>query len=766
MPIPKPRENESNKAFMRRCMDDETMRREYPNADQRYAVCATQLKAAGDENRPAFITLEGEELEIQAAAGDGRSLPSFSMVAYNGGAMSILGFYNPVVVDLAGVQVEGQQLPVRLGHDSTRGVGHTTKIEILKGRIKAAGLISRSTSWARDVAESGKNGFPWKASIGVKIHKIKYLPPGQRTVVNGKSFSGPLEIVTSGTLKEISFVDSGADPTTSVSVAAKAAEENAMDAFEKWLKAGNIDVTTLSGDEKTRLKAQFDAEQEAGNTAPADSPAPSAAPSAAPAQAAQPEAPQTQTEPGPARASVQASDGGQTPQSFTAAASEFVAETRRLAAAEMRRHQEIARLCENGKYGEIQARAIEEGWDPVRCENEVNKLKLEELRASRPAAPAIHANSVDHGPQVFEAIALMASGMPMSRLEAAYQAPTLEAAQKLRGVGIQEFCELACGMQLPRFTRDNEGWLRAAFSTTSLPGILSNVANKMLLEGFNYVEDTWRKVCKIASVNDFKQHTRYRMTGSFTFQKVGQDGELKHGTVDEQNFTQQADTVRTDAPDDHQRRHGGVHGHPAPDRHGCRRGDCRSRVDAAAEQPQQLLLVRAQELPQRCRHRSGYRFAHGRRSAVQQSDQAQREAVGHPSEHPARADGPEGARTADLQVGAAQRDDHGEQAEAEGQSARRQVRAGQLDVPVQQQLHRLLVQGVVPLRRSEPPAGPGGGVPERRGSPDSPACRRRLQPTGRDVPWFHRFRCQGAGLPRRREDEGRKLIHRSPRAAA
>ena len=82
------------------------------------------------------------------------------------------------------------------------------------------------------------------------------------------------------------------------------------------------------------------------------------------------------------------------------------------------------------------------------------------------------------------------------------------------GWGIQEFCELASGMRLPRYRRDATGWLQATFSTTSLPGILSNVANKRLLEGYNYIEDAWRKISKIASVNDFKEHTRYRMTGS------------------------------------------------------------------------------------------------------------------------------------------------------------------------------------------------------------------------------------------------------------
>jgi len=76
----------------------------------------------------------------------------------------------------------------------------------------------------------------------------------------------------------------------------------------------------------------------------------------------------------------------------------------------------------------------------------------------------------------------------------------------------------------------------------SLPGILSNIANKVLLEGFLMMDDTWKKIVKIASCNNFQQHTRYRMNGAFKFEKVGADGEIKHGTVDEQKFVQQLGT--------------------------------------------------------------------------------------------------------------------------------------------------------------------------------------------------------------------------------
>jgi len=59
--------------------------------------------------------------------------------------------------------------------------------------------------------------------------------------------------------------------------------------------------------------------------------------------------------------------------------------------------------------------------------------------------------------------------------------------------------------------------LQAAFSAFRLPGILSNVADKFLLAGF-------------------------RLTGAFEYEEVGPTGELKHGAVDEETFTNQAKT--------------------------------------------------------------------------------------------------------------------------------------------------------------------------------------------------------------------------------
>ena len=84
--------------------------------------------------------------------------------------------------------------------------------------------------------------------------------------------------------------------------------------------------------------------------------------------------------------------------------------------------------------------------------------------------------------------------------------------------------------------------LKAAFSTMTLPGIFSSVANKFLLSGFTAVESTWQSIAATRSVSDFKAITSYRLTGGFDFEEIGPGGKLKHGEIGEESFQNQART--------------------------------------------------------------------------------------------------------------------------------------------------------------------------------------------------------------------------------
>ena len=140
---------------------------------------------------------EGATIEL----GGEQPLPVFTLVAYTGGKAQPKDIPCPVVIDLSGLDIPVQKIPVRYEHKSFQGVGHTEKIRIVNGEVMAEGVISRDTSWARDVAKSAVNGFPWQASMGGPVHQTEYVPFGQTVTVNGQTFEGELYVIRKMTLK-------------------------------------------------------------------------------------------------------------------------------------------------------------------------------------------------------------------------------------------------------------------------------------------------------------------------------------------------------------------------------------------------------------------------------------------------------------------------------------------------------------------------------------------------------------------------------------
>ena len=462
-------------------------------------------------NIPKSLCLTAQApIEIEAAAGDsdGARLPRFRMVAYTGGPMRIAGWRYPVVVDLAGLAIPSQTRPIRFSHDPTAGVGHSDAIRIESGQLIATGIVSRDTAVAREVVTSSKNGFPWQASIGASVDEFEFVKENQKVLVNGREHIGPLNVVRKSTLGEISFVDLGADGQTSVNVAANAAPEK-----EPSQESNVMDDVTVQND-TTNNDAATAAANDASET-------------------------QKGKDPGSVAATSTTNPGVQ--------ASSVVGDIRAQAAAETERIAAIRKLC-GGKQPTIEAQAIREGWDATKCE-------LEVLRASRPkvnGAPAVHVPDSTVNGLVLEAACMMTAGL--EKIDDLFEPKTLEAASKRfrGGIGLQELLLEAAWANgyTGRNFRDSRAVLKfafkpdiaAGFSTIDIGGILSNVANKFLLEGFFSVERTWRNITAVRNVSDFKTVTSYRLVGKDQYEKVAPGGELKHGTLGEESYTNKADT--------------------------------------------------------------------------------------------------------------------------------------------------------------------------------------------------------------------------------
>jgi hypothetical protein len=466
------------------------------------------------ERVPAQLRItsgDGGGIQLSAAQpieGDRPPLRRFTMTAYTGNVMQLAGWRYPVVVDLAGLRISKKSRPILKDHNTAQIVGHTDDIRVTDTALEVAGVISGAGASAQEVIATSENGFPWQASLGATAEKVVFIGEGRTASANGREFAGPLYIARKSVLGEVSFVALGADDETSAHVAASANSTHALEVmtmeFEQWAADNNFVIEGLDEKNLAGLKAMYEKQQLA-------------------AAAPQPEpvvVPEPVVEP-PVESQL-----------------DLVQQQRVDVAKEIRRISAIKQIC-NGRHPEIEATAIEQNWDEA-------KTELAVLRADRPTAPAIVTSKPDVSfPAVLEAALCMAG--KLAGLEKTFSDQVLQTAKdRFRGrIGLQELLLEAAwvnGYAGRSFRSDMHGVLQAAFSTFSLPGILSNTANKFLLQAFTAVEANWRAISAVRPVSDFKQVTSHRLVADLMYDEVGPDGELKHGKVSEESFTNQAKT--------------------------------------------------------------------------------------------------------------------------------------------------------------------------------------------------------------------------------
>ena len=81
--------------------------------------------------------------------------------------------------------------------------------------------------------------------------------------------------------------------------------------------------------------------------------------------------------------------------------------------------------------------------------------------------------------------------------------------------------------------------IKASFSTVNLPGILSNAINKRIKAGWDYAEDSWRKIADITSVSDYKQFATYVLNSKGDYEEIANGGTIPTGELAETGYTNQ-----------------------------------------------------------------------------------------------------------------------------------------------------------------------------------------------------------------------------------
>lgn len=405
-------------------------------------------------------------------------------VAYSGSAIAQTWSGVPIIVDLEGMTIAAQT-PLMYNHNYSP--------EYRLGRINVAnnrktltfdGEIDTDTELGAGVVAQGKK-YDWQASIGADTGKMKSIDEGESETVNGRTVEGPALIVRTSKLREVSLVALGADSDTHIRIAAT--------------------LTKTKGEDMNKEKDN--------KATQVSTPEPVVTAAAVP------------------DISAQVQQGIE----------EFKA-------AEKSRIEAISTTFGND-FPEIKAKAIAEGMTI----EEANAALIKALRENKPAIPSFyisgeHANKS----QALHAAALISAGVTEKEVIASTSEAAIESASKhyRAGVGPQRLileCALANGFTDSMI--DSMNWhsalgfaVKAGFSTVSLTGILADVYNKRLLQGFNSADQSWREIAAIGNASDFKQTNSYRLNLLGGFDKVGPGGELKHAQLSDEAFSNQVET--------------------------------------------------------------------------------------------------------------------------------------------------------------------------------------------------------------------------------
>ena len=419
------------------------------------------------------------------------SKPKVAGLAYSGGKMNLPGWKFPVVVDLAGMEIP-DTVPLLTNHENKTDarVGVVTA-SIKDSALEISGEIVSDSKDAQDIVAQGKSGADWQLSIGADVRECE-LVKGSREI-NGQTFDGPFYHVQKSVLREVSVVAVGADAATKMKVTAQFnltnnSKGDVMTDDEKKVNASGENNGDAEKTEKSQIAPEVKAKAEMDLTATAQE----------------------------------------------AAVAAVKAERERVSA--------IQAICA-GEFPEIEKQAVSAGWTP----EVVTKKVLETIRAERPVANvniAIHSKPEGEDMRkTVEAAMCLRVGVDADTLEKSYGAKTVEAAMVEMDMPLKQVMIECMKMDGIPYSRgfDNET-IRAAFSSVSLPGILSNVANKKLLQSYEAQPVIATKLCSTGDLNDFKETERFRLTDVGDLLPFAPDGEIKDGGLIEEGAKNQLET--------------------------------------------------------------------------------------------------------------------------------------------------------------------------------------------------------------------------------
>jgi hypothetical protein len=403
-------------------------------------------------------------------------------LAYSGGKMVVGGWGSPIVMDLSGMTIPAT-VPLLANHENkTSSRVGVVRASVVAGTIEIEGDVVSEDSLATDIVNQAKAGASWQLSIGADVKAYTEIKENEEVNVNGTIQAGPFALITSSVLREVSVVAIGADVNTEMRIAASwSLTQEEKTIEEKIVEVGISPEVKIEASKEDKGDLKMEEEKKVDHVA------------------------------------------------------EIRAEHARISA--------VKSACAG--YPEVEAKAIAEGMSMV----EAKAMILDAVQARKGSeVQAFFVNTgagAASGVEVVEAAAMLATGgIQSGKIEAHYSEKVLDAADKMRNLGLKKIIELCASYEgktveagaLPNVMAS------VGFSTVSLPKMLGNIANKAIQDGYASQANSVDLLFERLSTNNFQQHTGVRLGGLGQLEKVQNGGPIKHGTMAEEFFNYQVET--------------------------------------------------------------------------------------------------------------------------------------------------------------------------------------------------------------------------------
>ncbi|MCF8043282.1 MAG: hypothetical protein K9K65_11620 [Desulfarculaceae bacterium] len=364
-------------------------------------------------------------------------------------------------------------------------------------QVVATAHFSQTAEKAWTLAQEG---HLTDVSVGYQVSRFVWVEEGKTAKLGDREFTGPVKVATKWEIREVSAVPIGADSKAKVRAQAsnEPQEEGTMDKKTRtWLEARGLSKDATEAEAWAYLERMQ-----------------------------LPEEPAEQPEPQP---QAQRSPAGQEPgQGADQRAVEDL--TLKVVRAEQGRLFEIRQMGRTFNLPEDQV-------DQMITDN----LSVDQARAqvmdhlakqgAQTQGGAGYRGPVEFGADETDKFRTVAQDAVMLRAGMSVDKPAEGALDgEIRGYTLSELARYCLRRSAPtaRTPWDSREMVGRALTTSDLPFILGNIANKSLLAGWESAPETWRTWVGTGSVNDFKIHTAAGLGENGDLDEIKEEGEYNY----------------------------------------------------------------------------------------------------------------------------------------------------------------------------------------------------------------------------------------------